>query len=70
MSKTNETEMKLPYTRVSEEENEKISTIMNNWKSLVDLANQLGYSFRLYPYSDDLEFYYNDDFPGLILVDK
>lgn len=62
---------KLPYTRISEELNDRITEIMNDWNELVVKTKNYGLDIKLAPDSQTtLELYFNDDYPDTILVDK
>lgn len=61
---------KLPYTHVSEELNNAITEIMEDYKRLVEKAKSKGLDIRLYPNSVTLELYFHDDYPDTLLVDK
>lgn len=61
----------LYYTHTDLVEKEKITTIINSFNNLVSMAKMLGYDIKLHPDSkQSLELYFNDDYPGIILVDK
>jgi len=61
---------KLVYTHCSEELNEKVAELMEDYKKLVKKAKNFGLDIRLYPESDTLVLYFNDDYPDTLLVDK
>lgn len=60
----------LPYTRISSELNGQINELMDDFDALMKKANRFGLDIRLYPSSDSLVLYFNDDWPDTLLVDK
>lgn len=63
-------ENKLVYTHKDPELNQKISELMCIYDNFIEYAKKLGLDVRLYPHSETLELYYNDDYPDTLLVDK
>lgn len=61
---------KLPYTHVSEELNNRVTEVMNEWDKFVAKVKSLGFDIRYAPYTKPLELYFHDDYPDMILVDK
>lgn len=59
----------LPYTR-NRLKNLIVTNIMNDWKQLVVKAKKRGMRICFAPGCEDLELYFNDDYPDMILVDK
>ena len=60
----------LPYTHVSEELNNRVTEVMNEWDKFVAKAKSLGFDIRLATDTVPLELYFHDDYPDMILVDK
>lgn len=60
----------LPYTHTSEELNNKVTEVMNEWDKFVAKAKSLGFDIKLAPNTKTLELYFHDDYPNMILVDK
>lgn len=58
------------YTHCSEELNNKVAELMDDFDKLVAKAKKHGLDIRLYPESDTLVLYFNDDYPDALLVDK
>jgi hypothetical protein len=58
------------WTHCSDELNDIINEIMDDYEKLVMKAKNRGLDIRLYPESETLVLYYNDDYPDTILVDK
>ena len=64
-------ENKLPYSRISEELNDKVTELMSDWSRLVDKAKEMGLDIKFATDSQNtLELYFNDDYPDTLLVDK
>ena len=62
---------KLPYTRLGEDLNNKISAIMEDYSNLIAKAKSYGLDIKFAPDSkNSLELYFNDDYPDSIIVDK
>ena len=58
------------YTQCSEELNNMIAELMDDFDTLVAKAKSFGLDIRLYDESETLVLYYNDDYPDTLLVDK
>lgn len=58
------------YTHCSEELNDKVAELMDDFNKLVAKAKKHGLDIRLFPESDTLVLYFNDDYPDTLLVDK
>ena len=58
------------YTHCSEELNNMIAELMDDFDKLVAKAKSFGLDIRLYDESETLVLYYNDDYPDTLLVDK
>lgn len=58
------------YTHCSEELNNMIAELMDDFDKLVVKAKSFGLDIRLYDESETLVLYYNDDYPDTLLVDK
>lgn len=58
------------YTHCSEELNNMVAELMDDYAKLVAKAKSFGLDIRLYNMSNTLELYYNDDYPDTLLVDK
>ena len=63
-------EDKLPHTRISGELNSIVDEILSDYQKLLKKAKDNGLDIRLYPNSESLELYFNDDYLDTILVDK
>lgn len=62
---------KLPYTRLSEELNDKIADLMTDYNNFILKAKSYGLDVKLLVSSKNtLELYFNDDYPDTLLVDK
>ena len=62
---------KLPYTRISEELNDRVTELMSDWYSLVEKAKSYGMDIRFSSNCiNTLELYFHDDYPDMLLVDK
>jgi hypothetical protein len=61
---------KLPYTHTSEELNNKVTEVMNEWDKFIAKVKSLGFDIKLAPNTKTLELYFHDDYPDMILVDK
>lgn len=61
---------KLPYTHYSEELNNKVAELMNDFSNLVKKAKSFDLDIRLHPETETLVLYFNDDYPDTLLVDK
>ena len=58
------------WTHCSEELNDIINELMDDYDALVAKAQRYGLDIRLYAESETLVLYYNDDYPDTLLVDK
>lgn len=58
------------YTHCSEELNNMVAELMDDFDKLVAKAKSFGLDIRLYDESETLVLYYNDDYPDTLLVDK
>lgn len=62
--------MKPVYTHCSDELNDIIAELMDDFDNLISKAKSHGLDIRLYDESETLVLYYNDDYPDTLLVDK
>lgn len=61
----------LPYTRISEELNDIVTELMDDWDRLVKKAKLYGMDIRFAPNCENtLDLYFHDDYPDMLLVDK
>lgn len=58
------------YTNYGRDLNDKIAELMDDYNSLLTKAKSFGMDIRLYPESETLDLYFNDDYPDTLLVDK
>ena len=58
------------YTHCSDELNDMVVELMEDFDRLVKKAKMFGLDIRLYDESDTLVLYFNDDYPDTLLVDK
>ena len=58
------------YTHYSDELNDMVAELMDDYAKLVEKAKSFGLDIRLYDESETLELYFNDDYPDTLLVDK
>ena len=58
------------YTHCSNKLNEQVTELMEDYDKLLKKAKSYGLDIRLYPESETLELYFNDDYPDTLLVDK
>lgn len=58
------------WTHCSKELDAMICELMSDYEKLVKKAKDFGLDIRLFPESETLVLYYNDDYPDTLLVDK